>query len=127
MIIHREKTHLVSIVAHLTDYSCYLIRSSLGIPAGLLHELYFAKDRPNYMNYGSFGTLMAHEMSHILIAAEDRSHQGDLRDWWKPQSLQKYDEHARCLQRKYAIFNEPGFERIVSVKLNKKYRENKVN
>lgn len=57
---------------------------------------------------------MAHEISHILIAAEDRSHQGNLRDWWTPQSLQKYDEHARCLSRQYANFNEPGFDKAVS-------------
>lgn len=87
-----------------------------GIPAGLLHELYFAKDRPNYMNYGSFGTLMAHEISHILIAAEDRSHQGNLRDWWTPQSLQKYDEHAQCLAKQFDRFSEPGFHRTVSKK-----------
>lgn len=57
---------------------------------------------------------MAHEISHILIAAEDRRHQGDIRDWWTPLSLQKYHEHASCLSKQFLKFSEPGFDKVVS-------------
>lgn len=90
-----------------------IITEFLGIPAGLLQGLYFRKDRPNFMNYGSLGSAVAHEISHIFTIAEYRN-QGDLRDWWSPQSLDMYDKNARCLSNQYATFYLPEIGKYVS-------------
>ncbi|XP_018574501.1 neprilysin-2-like [Anoplophora glabripennis] len=36
-------------------------------PAGIFGGVYYHRDRPKYMNYGSVGSIMAKEMSHILM------------------------------------------------------------
>lgn len=65
------------------------------------------------MNYGSLGSAVAHEISHIFTIAEYRS-QGDLRDYWSPQSILKYVRNVECLSKQYATFYVPETGRHVS-------------
>ena len=38
----------------------------LDIPAGILQGIFFSKLRPHYMNYGSVGYVIGHEITHGL-------------------------------------------------------------
>lgn len=85
-----------------------------GIPAGLLHRLYLAKDRPNYMNYGSLGTAVAHEISHILSKAQYPSgYESTLKDSWPSLTIKHYNQHAKCLSNQYASLYVPGVDEQV--------------
>lgn len=37
---------------------------SLDFPAGILQGHCFSADRPRYLNYGSIGTIIGHEITH---------------------------------------------------------------
>lgn len=41
-----------------------MISVILDVPAALLQNVYFEKDRPMYMNYGAIGSVIAHEVTH---------------------------------------------------------------
>ena len=60
------------------------------IPAGFLQGIVFSSSRPNYMNYGSVGVVIGHEITHGF---DDKGSQTDengcLVDWWRPQTKKR--------------------------------------
>jgi hypothetical protein len=87
----------------------------LGIPVGLFREVFYQKDRPEYMNYGALGTVIAHEMYHIITQAEYRGLQGELRSWWSSHSLLNYEVKLQCLSNHYGKFVVKMIEQHVSL------------
>lgn len=78
-----------------------------GFPIGIFRGIYYEKDRPQYMNYGVLGSIIAHEISHIFIQAEYGNSKGELRSWWSSRSLLNYEEQLQCLSNQYATFIVP--------------------
>jgi neprilysin len=82
-------------------------------PAGILQDAFFSVDRPKYMNYGAIGSVIGHEITHGF---DDQGRQfdenGNLVDWWQPDTKTAYLEKARCIIDQYGNFTEP------TVKLN---------
>ncbi|KAJ8921372.1 hypothetical protein NQ315_002988, partial [Exocentrus adspersus] len=76
---------------------------TLKFPAGIFGGVYYQDDRPQYMNYGALGSVIAHEMSHILMA-RDKDSTGDLRSRWSTESLLRYEEKLECLAEQYGKF-----------------------
>jgi endothelin-converting enzyme/putative endopeptidase len=79
--------------------------NDINFPAGVLQPpLYDAKmdDAPNYGNTG--GTI-GHELTH---AFDDEGRQfdakGDLRDWWKPQDADQFQQRAQCVVDQYGKY-----------------------
>lgn len=86
-----------------------------GFPVGLFRGIYYQNDRPNYMNYGVLGSIIAHEISHIFIQVEYRDLMGELRSWWSTHSLFNYDEKLQCLSNQYGKFIIPELGKHVSI------------
>jgi len=40
--------------------------SSIITPAGILQSPLFNSQQPDYLNYGAFGTIIGHEITHAL-------------------------------------------------------------
>lgn len=36
------------------------------IPAGILQDVFYSPERPDSLNYGAIGTVMAHELTHAV-------------------------------------------------------------
>nr|XP_023018365.1 neprilysin-2-like [Leptinotarsa decemlineata] len=82
-------------------------KNTLTFPIGIFRGIYYRPDRPEYMNYGSLGTVISHEISHIFVEAEYGNFPGELRSWWSPNSLLNYDEKLQCLSNQYGNFAIP--------------------
>ncbi|RZB41499.1 endothelin-converting enzyme 2-like, partial [Asbolus verrucosus] len=78
--------------------------NSLQIPAGLFQGIFYQKKRPEYMNHGALGTVIAHEIYHIITEAEYKNSKGKLTSWWSSHSLLNYEHKLQCLSNRYGKF-----------------------
>ena len=79
-------------------------------PAGILQPPFFNAKADDAINYGGIGAVIAHEISHGF---DDQGRQfdaeGNLRDWWTPESAAKYKERADKIVQQYAEYEPlPG-------------------
>ena len=79
-------------------------------PAGILQPPFFNANADDAINYGGIGAVIAHEISHGF---DDQGRQfdaqGNLRDWWTPESAAKYKERADKIVEQYAAYEPlPG-------------------
>ncbi|XP_046670651.1 neprilysin-2 isoform X2 [Homalodisca vitripennis] len=81
------------------------IENSIQFPAGILQGAFYSHDRPNYLNYGSIGFVIGHEITHGF---DDQGRQfdkeGNLVDWWAPETKQAYLKKASCIIQQYGNF-----------------------
>ncbi|XP_012288606.1 neprilysin-2 isoform X3 [Orussus abietinus] len=81
------------------------IENSIQFPAGILQGAFFSNDRPRYMNYGAIGFVIGHEITHGF---DDQGRQfdkeGNLVDWWAPETKEKYLERAECIIHQYGNY-----------------------
>ena len=40
--------------------------NSIVLPAGVLRDMFFDNDRPQYVNFGAIGFIIGHEMTHAF-------------------------------------------------------------
>ena len=67
--------------------------NSIQFPAGILQGNFFGSDRPSYLNYGSIGWVIGHEITHGF---DDQGRQyddsGNLANWWDDDTKDKFLE-----------------------------------
>nr|KAF7394145.1 hypothetical protein H0235_016740 [Vespula pensylvanica] len=89
-----------SIRTHTTDITFSNVYAEF--PAGILQGTFFNNDRPRYMNYGAIGFVIGHEITHGF---DDQGRQfdkeGNLVDWWAPETKENYLERAECIVQQY--------------------------
>ncbi|XP_065163092.1 neprilysin-2-like isoform X3 [Atheta coriaria] len=82
------------------------IENSIQFPAGILQGVFFNNDRPKYMNYGAIGFVIGHEITHGF---DDQGRQfdkdGNLVDWWAPETQQAFVKKAQCIIDQYGGYN----------------------
>jgi putative endopeptidase len=81
-------------------------------PAGILQPPFFNANADDAINYGGIGAVIAHEISHGF---DDQGRQfdaeGNLRDWWTPESAAKYKERADRIVQQYEEYEPlPGMK-----------------
>ena len=79
-------------------------------PAGILQPPFFNANADDAINYGGIGAVIAHEISHGFDdQGRQYDAQGNLRDWWTPQSAAKYKERADKIVKQYSEYEPlPG-------------------
>jgi len=79
--------------------------NSIQFPAGILEGVFFQKDRPLYLNYGGIGFVVGHEITHGFDDEGSQSDgQGNLVDWWEPETKKRYLEKAQCIIDQYGNY-----------------------
>jgi len=89
-------------------------QNSLTFPAGWLGAPIFDRSADDSINFGSFGSIAGHEISHgfdSLGRKYDSS--GSLRDWWPAEDIQRFEQRSRCLVDQYS-----SYVAVDDVKLN---------
>ncbi|XP_043285771.1 neprilysin-2-like [Venturia canescens] len=78
--------------------------NSYQFPAGILQDVFFSNDRPNYMNYGAIGASIGHEMTHGFDdIGKQLDKDGNLVEW-APYTEKHWNSSVRCLTQQYANF-----------------------
>jgi len=85
------------------------LKNQIVFPAGILQAPFFSMNRPESLNFGAMGVVMGHELSH---AFDDQGRQydadGNMRNWWKNDTLEAYKEKIKCIEKEYGNFTVNG-------------------
>ena len=75
------------------------------IPAGALQPPNFDPAADDATNYGNFGSLIGHELTHAFDD-EGRHYdaRGNLKNWWTPQDAKAFEARAAGFVREYSRF-----------------------
>ncbi|GAA4818740.1 M13 family metallopeptidase [Sphingosinicella ginsenosidimutans] len=86
------------------------LMNQITFPAAILQPPYFDPNADPAVNYGAIGAVIGHEIGHGFD--DQGSHfdaQGRIRDWWTPQSSQRFAERTQALGAQYNQFEPlPG-------------------
>ncbi|GAA6019798.1 hypothetical protein JCM10207_003699 [Rhodosporidiobolus poonsookiae] len=95
--------------------------NEIAFPAGILQPPFFSVDWPDYLNFGSFGGVSGHELTHSLDqAGRLYDKDGQLVNWWSQETNARFLERQRCFQdqyRNYTIVGPDGKEYPVNSRL----------
>lgn len=79
----------------------------------------FYRKAPDYVNFGSIGTIIGHELTHGYdIQGRQRNQDGNYYDWWSPSSDQEYRARTECFEDQYSNYtvkipvNDNNFENL---------------
>lgn len=85
------------------------------IPATFLQEIFYSRNRPHYMNYGSMGFIIGHEITHGFDdTGRFYDKEGNLFDWWTPESSDEFIKRTRCMIEQYENYPVKEVGLIVS-------------
>ncbi|XP_043273874.1 neprilysin-2-like [Venturia canescens] len=81
------------------------LTNSIHVLAGILQGAFFNSDLPKYMNYGSLGSTIGHEITHGLDD-EGRLYEenGNLVDEWEPSTKENYLKRASCIVDQFSNY-----------------------
>lgn len=83
--------------------------NDIRFPAGILQAPFFEHGVPSYINMGSIGVVIGHELSH---AFDDHGSQYDadglLNNWWTPETRKQFLKHADCFVKQYGNISLDG-------------------
>lgn len=74
-----------------------------------MRDIFFDSDRPQYLNFGTLGYVIGHEITHgfdnIGAQFDDT---GNARNWWKNETKRHYTEKIQCMIKQYKEYKLPG-------------------
>ncbi|KAL3853849.1 hypothetical protein ACJMK2_013149, partial [Sinanodonta woodiana] len=94
-----------------TDVNGYysLPYNHIVFPAGILRPPLYNPDLPKSFNFGSFGFIVGHELTHGFdnIGKEFNKY-GNMENWWTNTSAQGFLQHSQCFVDQYSNFEMKG-------------------
>lgn len=74
-------------------------------PAGILQPPFFSQKWPGYLNYGAFGHVAAHELTHAFDSAGRLYNQkGKLEEWWTNATSERFNVKQDCIVKQYSDY-----------------------
>ena len=83
--------------------------NQITFPAAILQPPYFNPSADPAVNYGAIGAIIGHEIGHGFDDQGRRfDAEGRFRDWWTPQSAERFTELTRRLGAQYSAYQSAG-------------------
>ena len=80
-----------------------MMKNMIIFPAGFLHEPFYNKEFPNYMNFGSLGYVIGHEIFHGFDdMGRQFDHHGNNSNWWQEATSVEFKKKAQCFIDQYS-------------------------
>ncbi|KAF9567593.1 zincin [Agrocybe pediades] len=74
-------------------------------PAGILRPPFFSQEWPNYLSYGSFGHVAAHELTHAFDSTGRLYNpEGKLVEWWTNSTSEGFKTKQKCIVDQYSAY-----------------------
>uniref|UniRef100_A0A8C7YPX6 Neprilysin n=1 Tax=Oryzias sinensis TaxID=183150 RepID=A0A8C7YPX6_9TELE len=81
-------------------------KNQIVFPAGILQPPFFSKGQAKSLNYGGIGMVIGHEITHGFDDnGRNYDKDGDLKDWWTPDSTHRFLEQSNCIVDQYSNFS----------------------
>ncbi|XP_067134697.1 neprilysin-1-like isoform X1 [Centruroides vittatus] len=79
--------------------------NSVIFPVGILRPPIFSPDRPKYLNFGSFGVVVGHEITHGFDNSGRKFDKaGNFTQWWPEEVIDKFKEKTVCFVEQYSQY-----------------------
>ncbi|KAL1919582.1 uncharacterized protein VTP21DRAFT_1513 [Calcarisporiella thermophila] len=83
-----------------------LVLGHLAVPSGGAQPPFFHINLPSYINYGTLGYIVGHEITHGFDnQGRQYDGQGALRDWWSQEASHNFEMRAQCFVDQYSNFS----------------------
>jgi putative endopeptidase len=80
-------------------------------PAAILQKPIFSLDQDIASNFGSFGTIIGHEITHGFDDQGSKfDSKGKLINWWTPKDKTKYQELINVIRKQYAQYSLENYK-----------------
>ena len=80
-------------------------QNDINFPAGILQPPFFDNSLDPAVNFGGIGVVIGHEMTHGFDDQGSKYDlQGNVRVWWTPEDLAKFNERTECEAKEYDGF-----------------------
>ena len=91
------------ILIFIIQFHKWIYAYLLVIPLGLVRDTHFSLRVPKYLNVGSLGLTLAHEMLHSLdTTGRQFDHRGRLTsDFWDSRSRKNFANVSECVVKQY--------------------------
>uniref|UniRef100_A0A224XGK7 Putative Zinc Metalloprotease n=1 Tax=Megacormus gertschi TaxID=1843536 RepID=A0A224XGK7_9SCOR len=102
-----RKSWPTAVGGHASQFNAFYSTevNTVVIPGGILIEPFYSPDRPKFWNYGGFGSVLGHEISHGFdTSGSKRDKNGNIKDWWMPKANQEFEERSKCFIEQYNKF-----------------------
>uniref|UniRef100_A0A8C9ZU79 Neprilysin n=1 Tax=Sander lucioperca TaxID=283035 RepID=A0A8C9ZU79_SANLU len=81
-------------------------KNQIVFPAGILQPPFFSKGQAKSLNYGGIGMVIGHEITHGFDDnGRNYDKDGDLKDWWTPDSTDRFLDLSKCIVNQYGNFS----------------------
>jgi predicted metalloendopeptidase len=78
-------------------------------PAGILQKPFFSIEQNMASNFGGFGMVIGHEITHGFDDAGCKfDSNGNLKNWWTPNDFKKYNMMADIIKSQYGKYKIEG-------------------
>ncbi|KAJ8679529.1 hypothetical protein QAD02_015316, partial [Eretmocerus hayati] len=85
------------------------------ISAGYLQGPYYSSDRPNYMNFGTIGYAIGHEITHGFDNFGSQfDREGNTKNWWSKGTKNEFLRRVQCIIDQARSYNVSGTSLKVS-------------
>lgn len=100
------------VTSPLTVNAFYDFRGNYAMyPLGILRSPMLGLGRPMYLNYGTIGVVIGHEITHGFAGfGKKYDRHGNMSSWWSDEAIEQLRHRAECFVEQFSRFplHEPG-------------------